>query len=40
MVTDGKPQGAIADYLSWIDTDAGQCIIAKQGYAPVRAVKC
>jgi phosphate transport system substrate-binding protein len=40
MVTDGKPEGAIAAYLNWIDTDAGQCIIAKQGYAPVRAVKC
>ena len=40
MVTNGKPQGAVADYLSWIETDAGQCIIAKQGYAPVRPVKC
>jgi len=40
MVTNGKPGGAVADYLSWIETDTGQCIIAKQGYAPVRAVKC
>lgn len=40
MVTDGQPQGAVADFLSWIQTDAGQCIIANQGYAPVRAVKC
>jgi len=40
MVTNGKPEGAVADYLNWIDTDTGQCIIAKQGYAPVRAVKC
>lgn len=40
MVTNGEPKGAVADYLAWIDTDAGQCIIARQGYAPVRAVKC
>ncbi|HEY6725606.1 MAG TPA: PstS family phosphate ABC transporter substrate-binding protein [Polyangiaceae bacterium] len=40
MVTDGKPEGAVADYLSWIETDAGQCIIARQGYAPVRPLKC
>jgi len=40
MVTNGKPQGAVQAYLDWIDTDAGQCIIARQGYAPVRSVKC
>jgi len=40
MVTDGPPQGAVEAYLNWIDTDVGQCMIAKQGYAPVRHVKC
>jgi phosphate transport system substrate-binding protein len=40
MVTDGPPQGPVQAYLNWIDTDTGQCIIARKGYAPVRNVKC
>src|SRR5688572_16597162 len=40
MVTNGQPQGALRAYLDWIDTDTAQCIIARQGYAPVRQVKC
>ena len=40
MYTDGEPQGAIKEYMDWILSDAGQCILKKKGYAPVRAVKC
>jgi len=40
MYTDGEPQGAIKEYMDWIKSDAGQCILVKKGYAPVRAVKC
>lgn len=40
MYTNGEPQGAIKEYLTWILSDAGQCVIFKQGYAPVRDVKC
>jgi phosphate transport system substrate-binding protein len=40
MYTNGEPQGAIKDYMDWIMTDAGQCILKKKGYAPVRAVTC
>ena len=40
MYTDGVPQGAIKEYMDWILSDAGQCILKKKGYAPVHAVKC
>jgi phosphate transport system substrate-binding protein len=40
MYTNGEPQGAIKEYMDWILSDAGQCILLKKGYAPVRAVKC
>lgn len=40
MYTPGEPQGAVKEYLDWILSDKGQCIIADKGYAPVRAVKC
>jgi phosphate transport system substrate-binding protein len=40
MVTDGDPSGPIKAYLDWTQTDAGQCILAKRGYAPVRPVHC
>ena len=40
MYTNGEPQGAIKDYMDWIHSDAGQCILKKKGYAPVRDVKC
>ncbi|MDH3536174.1 MAG: phosphate ABC transporter substrate-binding protein [Gammaproteobacteria bacterium] len=40
MYTNGKPQGAIKDYMDWILSDAGQCILKKKGYAPVRDVPC
>jgi phosphate transport system substrate-binding protein len=40
MVTNGEPTGRIKAYLDWIQSDAGQCILAKRGYAPARRVRC
>ena len=40
MYTNGEPQGAIKDYMDWILSDDGQCILLEKGYAPVRAVTC
>ncbi len=40
MYTAGQPEGAVKEYMDWILSDAGQCIILDKGYAPVRAVSC
>lgn len=40
MYTNGEPKGAIKEYMDWILSDAGQCILLQKGYAPVRAVNC
>ncbi len=40
MYTNGEPTGKIKEYLDWILSDVGQCIIQKKGYAPVRGVQC
>jgi phosphate transport system substrate-binding protein len=40
MYTNGEPQGQIKNYMDWILSDEGQCILLKKGYAPVRSVKC
>ena len=40
MYTAGQPEGAAKEYLDWILSDTGQCIIAEKGYAPVRVVDC
>ncbi len=40
MYTRGEPAGKVKEYLDWILSDAGQCIILNKGYAPVRAVEC
>ncbi len=40
MYTAGEPQGPVAEYLQWILSDAGQCIIQDKGYAPAREVTC
>jgi phosphate transport system substrate-binding protein len=40
MYTNGQPQGEVKAYLDWILSDAGQCILLKKGYAPVRDVSC
>jgi len=40
MYTDGEPQGAVKQYMDWVLSDVGQCIILNKGYAPVRSVQC
>ncbi len=40
MYTDGEPKGAVKEYMDWILSDVGQCILLKKGYAPVRDVTC
>jgi phosphate transport system substrate-binding protein len=40
MYTAGQPEGAIKEYLDWILSDEGQCIIQNKGYAPVREIAC
>jgi phosphate transport system substrate-binding protein len=40
MYTNGAPQGIIKEYMDWIQSDAGQCILKNKGYAPVRDVSC
>lgn len=40
MYTDGEPEGGIKSYMDWIHSDAGQCILKKKGYAPIRDVNC
>ena len=40
MYTNGEPKGAIKEYLDWIMSDAGQCIIMEKGYAPAKKVTC
>jgi len=40
MYTSGEPAGHVADYLNWIKSDAGQCIILEKGYAPASEIAC
>ncbi len=40
MYTAGEPEGVVKEYLDWILSDAGQCILVTGGYAPARAVTC
>jgi phosphate transport system substrate-binding protein len=40
MYTAGQPQGMTKDYLDWILSDEGQCIILERGYAPASPVTC
>jgi len=40
MYTNGEPKGDIKEYLDWIMSDTGQCIILKKGYAPAKPVEC
>ncbi len=40
MYTNGEPEGKVKEYLDWILSDEGQCIILDKGYAPVRKVTC
>lgn len=40
MYTNGQPVGGIKDYLDWVLSDEGQCILLQKQYAPVRKVAC
>jgi len=40
MYTNGQPSGHIGEYMNWIKSDEGQCIILKKGYAPANPVSC
>ena len=40
MYTAGAPEGAVKEYLDWILSKDGQCIIAKKGYAPASPMNC
>jgi phosphate transport system substrate-binding protein len=40
MYTNGAPQGIIKQYMDWIQSDKGQCILKNKGYAPVHDVSC
>jgi phosphate transport system substrate-binding protein len=40
MYTNGEPTGFVGDYLNWIKSDQGQCIILEKGYAPATPVSC
>lgn len=40
MYTAGQPEGAVKEYLDWILSPAGQCIILDKGYAPAEPVDC
>jgi phosphate transport system substrate-binding protein len=40
MYTVGQPQGVVKQYMDWIFSAEGQCILQEQGYAPASAVTC
>ena len=40
MYTNGEPSGIIGEYLNWIMSNDGQCIILNKGYAPAIEVDC
>lgn len=40
MYTNGPATGDVKNYLDWILSDKGQCILLKSGYTPVREVEC
>lgn len=40
MYTMRRPRGETKEYIDWILSDEGQCILQKSGYAPVRPVEC
>ena len=40
MYTAGDPQGAVKDYMDWILSQEGQCLILGRGYAPHSEMIC
>jgi phosphate transport system substrate-binding protein len=39
MYTNGEPQGAVARYIAFVKSAAGQKIVAKEGFVPLTDVK-
>jgi len=40
MYTAGEPQGAVKEYMDWILSRDGQCVILERGYAPYTDMEC
>ena len=40
MYTAGQAQGVVGEYLNWIMSDEGQCVLLEIGYAPSRQLTC
>ena len=40
MYTAGEPQGAVKEYMDWILSAEGQCVIFARGYAPYTELEC
>ena len=40
MYTAVPPEGRVQQYMDWILSDEGQCVILDKGYAPVSTVTC
>lgn len=40
MYTAGRPQGAVREYMDWILSSEGQCVILERGYAPHTETEC
>ncbi len=40
MYTAGEPQGAVKEYMDWILSQEGQCVILERGYAPYTDMEC
>jgi phosphate transport system substrate-binding protein len=40
MYTNGEPTGVVGDYMNWIKSNEGQCIILEKGYAPAIEANC
>jgi len=40
MYTNGEPTGYIGEYMNWIMSNEGQCIILNKGYAPATEADC
>ena len=40
MYTAGEPRGDVGDYLRWILSDEGQCVLVEIGYPTARPIAC
>ena len=40
MYTSGEPTGYVGEYLNWVKSNEGQCIIQEKGYAPAMETNC